>query len=315
MDDFELIESIIAPIERRRVETGKYYVSVDSGPFNSEGWDLPEGKTPGEWRMYDERFTRRESKLVRLYTLSGLLIGPLLKSELYCAEYRGESEKLHRTYVTHVPLEEDKEAKRLQYIDKGMLVEKARLLYKVESWGVHSALSFACDCAKRALDLIIENGTQPEKIFFVGLEFARALADYANKCYLIGDPAKDTLALGVRYFSASQSAEYTDMRKLAEEIKEKAESKLGSARSAGLAVANLLDNFFSYPRLVVATATQARVARAFLGNQELAVKGVKTSLFRPKSPERMELLERVWMAFQKDELDWQVKRFNELLGE
>lgn len=129
-------------------------------------WPLPEGGEPGAWLEVKGKIIpcRRGLHLCYAEGLVGVL-GPVI----FEAEYEGEL-----IAVAHD-----------DGLDRGkVVVRKARLLRRVETWNERTARLFAADCAERALTIFERehpNDDRPRKAIEAARAYARGEIDDAAR--------------------------------------------------------------------------------------------------------------------------------------
>jgi len=121
----------------------RFYVSLSApgrlGALSDSRWIRPDAQGLAPWVELDND----PYSYLAIFRPAGLLYHNLLKDELYAAEFRG--------LLVDVP------PRYSGGDEKGWAVaaRNARLIQKVESWNPISAAVFSCDCAERALDAIM----------------------------------------------------------------------------------------------------------------------------------------------------------------
>jgi len=328
--DLNLFESLMKPIEAVQVDSGKLYVSLDDKCQTEfqDGWTLPSASQPGEWKLFDKDDWSREISLIRLYTLSGLILGGYLKSHLFVAIFQGFHEDI--TSFVYSPLGETEDTRYLKMVKRGKRVEKASLVYEVEKWSPKIAFSFAWGCINHALSHLLQRGSRTKDLYREGLEYARLLTRFEIDGY------KDEIET---YFQLKKiNTKYSDYEKnlIARLESEASDDLLGGYLGKALVslltrltnYVTILENlklfddidFMSivrnstYPIAVNEVSKFTRIYFAWRSFGEFSEKGINVS-WNPKTEKEKTIRNRIWYGHQKKELDWQATYLSELLEE
>jgi hypothetical protein len=179
------LESILYELERKQVDCCIYYVALDSLGINAtsedtndEGWSLPTESKPGEWRVVENPeinllsdYGVSRPRLLKLHTLSGLILFSRLKRKLFLAEFAGSSIEIQSNVI---PISGDKSVPFSRNVRKGVMVAKARLIREESNWNDYTAYRFACDCAERAISRNTLVHNHVDSIYLEGIKFVRA---------------------------------------------------------------------------------------------------------------------------------------------
>ena len=328
----EFIEEVIVPIENKPVEDGNLYVLFQAFPkFDTEDFSYKEyeiGESPNRGKnlsvpseistsKWQKATPSKEEKRGRwdyyyLLTLSGLIWHGARGGKLYRAEYQGRSIKLeHLDFYFYAlrpsEMENDPYVQSRVFIENcinlGIKTQKARITNEVKNWTPFLLWSFAIDCIERQC-LIDE--TIPD-IYRQGLQFARILAKYY--CGI----NKDEMENFVQRDSNSQNLEkefFIKVSDLLSKISEDSKNAYGFAKSLSNAFYMCFNKFPPFNPFDV--AREAQVMCAWRG------KGHYRNLYDypgglTEDDEERRISERIWLAFAKQELDWQVQHLNELI--
>jgi hypothetical protein len=306
----EFIKDVIVPIEQNSIDKGNLYVLIKSRPtqdyteyqetpdwyYDHEDWSLPTENRAGDWL---------EGEHLKLKTLSGLLWGGSSGGRLYEADYQGEKSRIAPTEFFSVYDDYQKsDIAARQYLDQcislGIEVKKARLLTRIKFWRPYFLWSFALDCIERAYSY--EKYIKTD-VYKEGIIFARAHAKY--KCdmgsieleKILNAPASD------KSFYSLVLKKNSDLSKSISE-----QSALGSEVYLRKAI---LEAFNPNKPFQIANYVRTAMAWHSLGEyrDEYLYPGLACK------PENRDISNRLWYAFHKRELDWQVSHLSMLIGE
>jgi hypothetical protein len=241
-----------------------------------------------------------------LYTLYGIVQFHYWESKLYLAEYTGIPLEI---YSNVYPETADEVAKYLKHIKRGIRVSRARLLHELKTWNDKTLMTFAYDCAERAIkreNYIFKDRTR----FFDALEFLKAAIDciYYDKTEDIRRILKIPLDPKINY----KIYLYDHIRSFENEL-------FKDYYTGVIDTCKALYACFSHFYLPVYAAKDASfrgmTTSLIIGFFELESQGyVVPSWSLPKENEK-ELHDRIWYLNYKIEIDWQVKHLSKLLGE
>lgn len=317
----QFINDVIIPLENKSVDTNKLYDLLGDLYFEGtpklgvigQEWPLPSDNAPGSYRYYDHQSQLPEIlKRISLYTISGILmkhvdwgdrLGFLRGGRLYRAEYDGESRKLEATdlvyygknnpapkYVTNI----------CNCIPLGYSVTKARLINRVVSWDYYLLRNFGVDCAERAYQKCINRYGKRSIDFELLIKSMRErISDERLKVNETGKYAPD--------FSSQNLEKWSHIVELRHNLYISFNSfETNNAWKAIDAVVN--DRFFEAAKIV-------REDIAFYMDEDFIRIKQEYKLPSGNDIEFDEVTNRLFYAYMKKELDWQVTHLSYLLGE
>lgn len=155
----------------------KYFIGFDDVDIHSKyfEWQLPKNDIPGEW-IYARKSPIPGANLIYIFPLSSNIMGKGLREFLFRVEGGDPSNNIFESMKN-----DPNSSVKVGY-------KKARILYRVLSWNMHTALSFACDCAERALYFVEKDEITIDPIAHRAIQIGRCLAkaayEYANEVNL-----------------------------------------------------------------------------------------------------------------------------------
>lgn len=306
----EFISNVIIPIEHNDIDSGNLYVLIRSRPnqscteyeeeghwsYDFEDWSFPTESSPGEWL---------EGEQIKLETLSGLIWRGVMGGRLYKVEFEGEKKNLgSQDYFDssndYQRAEIDARKHIDEYISLGTEVKKARLSRKIKNWRPYLLWSFALDCIERAYSF--ERDFVPD-IYKEGIIFARAYSKY--RCGMGGIELEEL----VKVSSANKDFYSLSLNKKFELIKLISENS-GLETVVYLRKA-LVEAFDLNKPFQVANYVRTAMAWHYMGeyHTEYTYPGIT------EISKEQKIVNRIWYALHKKELDWQVDHMNKLIGD
>lgn len=331
----EFLEKVISPIEDQKVDNGKVFISLKAlwTPFKEsidiqriDGiqksyWKIEDGKLPGGWVTHDKSGYHTYgigSRNIGLYTLSLLLFTNALQETLFEAEYEGP----------HSPLKCDQEfsygltfelinKKMPKYFEQafnclpaGVNAEKARLQKRVLKWNYFTGWQFGLTCIKRTLaeaekDARLGDYKLPG-FYYEALSLGEALMKYMctgkDESYkTLQDKYKEgDEELGFRKQFSSEDFVMGEINNWVKERYDLMQNFLASG----------LSKCFGKGGRPWEAAGDARAQIALFKIRQFDKQFTIPSLI-----EDNEAAERIFYAFMKEEMDWQVQYLIDLLDE
>lgn len=322
----EYVNNIIVPIEQKKNDSGNLYVFVNSSPildFNTlvfndydektlnrqDFWSFPTENGPGEWVERDN---------IKLETLTAIIFRNASSQGgyLFKAEYKGKK-KIYEMKGNMWPQNKnqqnqiDPHDRLYQLLDLGVIVNKARLTIRIKPCNLFLFWSFAIDCIEHSYSLYREIFPESYK---KGIFFARAYSKYmCGKGYidlenLFDKPIGDKVMLS------------TLAGKMRDEVEGLVSKDLGfidfEKNSIGKAILDSLHLPFPFNvSEYVRTAHAQLQSDKFRAENEIPHVREDSFYHADKYKEEERILSRIWYAFYKEELDWQVNHFREMIGD
>lgn len=316
MPSIEHLQNKLEKIIWRKIATNPLLVPLN-GPrlkdesIVDEGWPLPLGTESAEWRIAKPSVflpdKYQKYTLLRLNTISEILLMGQLKDHLFWAEYEGNALKIESSVI---PPSADPSGPYFIALEKGYRVSKARLTSELEDWNQHRAFEFGIECITRSINKKVDNGHHVSAANIRAINFLKISRDYLyrqNNEPLDAYFKELSLSKQERFAIGPFQAWFEEGQELSKLFTPAAKTDYVT-RALDEMLQTLLVPIIGINRVL----RELRVANAMFARRVLTDDGYPIPQFTTQDSNERVINEKIWFAYQKDELDNQVITFGKL---